>query len=99
MRSCGTRSTKRYGPAHTGLLPNWSPSACAALGETMMPARSANCASSGENGVAMSMRTVSGSTASTLLIALISLLRRLSGRVSARSRLNLTAAASNGSPS
>ena len=50
MRSCGTRSTNLKGPAHTGCRPNLSPSASAALGDTIMPARSVSWASSGENG-------------------------------------------------
>ena len=66
MRSCATRSTKRNGPEHTGFAPNLSPAACAALGDTIMPARSASCASSGEKGADRLRRTVTGSTTSTL---------------------------------
>ena len=58
MRSCATRSTNLNGPEQTGLAPNFSPAACAALGETIMPARSASCASSGENGADRLSRTV-----------------------------------------
>ena len=50
MRSCWTRSTNLYGPAHTGFRPNLSPVASAALGDTIMPARSVSWASSGEKG-------------------------------------------------
>src|SRR5437762_2976197 len=46
------RSTNLKGPAQTGFAPNLSPSACAALGDTIMPARSASCASSGEHDAA-----------------------------------------------
>ena len=37
MRSCATRSTNLNGPEHTGLAPNFSPAACAAFGDTIMP--------------------------------------------------------------
>ena len=50
MRSCATRSTNLNGPEHTGLVPKFSPAAFAALGDTIMPARSVSIASSGENG-------------------------------------------------
>ncbi len=72
MRSWATRSTNLNGPAHTGAVANLSPSACAALGETIMPARSVNCASKGANGVLRLIFTVSGSTTSTLSMAAIS---------------------------
>ena len=62
-----TRSTNLNGPEHTGLAPNLSPAAFAAFGDTIMPARSASCASSGENGAVRLSRTVSGSTTSTLV--------------------------------
>src|SRR6266446_2328261 len=42
MRSCATRSLNLNGPAHTGWVPNLSPSACAALGETIMLERETN---------------------------------------------------------
>jgi len=99
MRSWATRSTNLYGPAHTGLLANAVPAALAALGETIMPARSASWASSGADGLDRLNRTVCGSTTSTPVISLISDLRRDSGRVSLRSMLYFTASASNGSPS
>ena len=67
MRSCATRSTNLNGPEHTGFAPNLSPAACAALGDTIMPARSASCASSGENGADRLSRAVIGSTTSTLV--------------------------------
>ena len=66
MRSWATRSTNLYGPEHTGLLPKLAPAACAALGDTIMPARSASAASSGEKGALRLSLTVSGSTTSTL---------------------------------
>ena len=65
MRSCATRSTNWNGPEHTGLAPNLSPAACAAFGDTIIPARSASAASSGENGADRLRRTVIGSTTST----------------------------------
>ena len=67
MRSCATRSTKRNGPEHTGFAPNLSPASCAALGETIIPARSASCARSGANGADRLSRTVIGSTTSTVV--------------------------------
>lgn len=73
--------------------------AATAFGEWMMPARSANWASSGENACFISMRTVFASLTSTAWIAAISDFRRLSGRVRARSSENFTAAASTFSPS
>src|SRR5512143_877963 len=100
MRSCATRSTNLYGPAHTGLLPNLSPSAWATLGATIMPARSASCASSGANGAERLSRTVDGSTTSTLatgvgaghrLVALDAVLDR--GRIHRLAVLELDAAA------
>ena len=99
MRSCATRSTNWNGPAHTGLAPNLSPAACAAFGETIMPARSASCASSGENGADRLRRTVVGSTTSTLATGASSPRRLEPAIVLCRSRLNLTAAASSFSPS
>ena len=65
MRSWATRSTNCHGPTHTGAVPNLSLSFWAAAGETGMPARSASCAVSGENGALRRSRTVSGSTTST----------------------------------
>src|SRR6185312_9331677 len=99
MRSCATRSTNLKGPAHTGLAPNLSPSACAAFGDTIMPARSASCASSGENGADRLSRTVIGSTTSTLCTGASSPRRLEPGIVLWRSRLYFTAAASIFSPS
>jgi hypothetical protein len=66
IRSCAIRSTKRNGPEHTGFVPNFSPAASAAFGDTIIPARSVSTASSGANGEARLMRTVEGSTTSTL---------------------------------
>jgi hypothetical protein len=66
MRSWATRSTNLNGPEQTGWAPNLSPSAFAALGDTIIPARSASCASSGENGADRFSRTVIGSTTSTV---------------------------------
>ena len=99
MRSCATRSTNLNGPEQTGLVPNLSPSACAAFGETIMPARSVSCASSGENGAERFRRTVIGSTTSTLATGASSPRRFEPAIVLCRSMLNFTAAASNFSPS
>src|SRR5678815_4161585 len=66
MRSCAMRSTNLNGPEHTGLAPNLSPAASAALGDTIMPARSVSTVSSGANGAVRLMRTVEASTTSTL---------------------------------
>ena len=87
------------GPEHTGLAPNLSPAASAALGETIMPARSVSTASSGANGAARLMRTVCGSTASTLDTTASSPRRFEPFMFLWRSRLYLTAAASIFSPS
>ena len=99
MRSCATRSVNLYGPAHTGALPNLSPSAVAALGETIMPARSVSCAISGANGDLSTRRRVVGSTTVTESICEISARRNEPCIDRCRSRLNLAAAASKGSPS
>jgi hypothetical protein len=93
------RSTKRKGPEHTGLAPNFSPAASAALGDTIMPARSVSTASSGANGAARLMRTVEASTASTLDTTASSPRRLDPFMFLWRSRLYLTAAASSFSPS
>jgi hypothetical protein len=55
------------GPAHTGLRPNLSPASLAALGDTIMPARSVSCAISGENGLFRCSLMVSGSTTSIVV--------------------------------
>jgi hypothetical protein len=81
------------------LVPKLAPPACAALGETIMPARSASAASTGENGAARLRRTVVGSTTSTLATGRSSPLRFDPAMVLCRSMLNFTAAASNFSPS
>ena len=99
MRSCATRSTNLKGPEHTGAVPNLSPAACAALGETIMPARSVSWASKGENGEERFRRTVWASTTSTLLTGASSPRRLEPGRFLCRSMLNFTAAASSFSPS
>ena len=99
MRSCATRSTKLNGPEHTGLAPNLSPAACAALGETIMPARSVSTASSGANGAERLSRTVCASTTSTLVTGASSPRRFEPCMVLWRSMLNFTAAASSFSPS
>ena len=87
------------GPEQTGLVPNEAPAACAAFGETIIPARSASAASSGENGADKFSRTVAGSTTSTLVTGFNSPLRFEPAIVLWRSMLNLTAAASSFSPS
>ncbi len=99
MRSCATRSTNWNGPEHTGLAPNLSPAACAALGDTIIPDRSASAAKSGANGADRLRRTVIGSTTSTLVTGASSPRRWLPAVVLWRSMLNLTAAASSFSPS
>ena len=87
------------GPVHTGLAPNLSPAACAAFGDTIIPARSASAASSGENGADRLSRTVIGSTTSIVVTGASSPLRLLPAIVLCRSRLYVTAAASSFSPS
>ena len=99
MRSCTTRSVKRNGPAQIGLATNLSPASFTAFGLTIMPARSVSCAISGENGALSERRTVSGSATSTLSICDSSALRNEPCMVMWRSSVNLTASASNGSPS
>ena len=84
---------------HTGLAPNLSPSACAALGDTIIPARSASCANSGANGADRLRRTVIGSTTSTDATGASSPRRLEPAMFLWRSMLNFTAAASNFSPS
>ena len=64
-----------------------------------MPARSASTATRGENGVFRRRRTVSGSTASMLLMWSISLCRLEPFRLRWRSRENRTASAFIGVPS
>jgi hypothetical protein len=53
-----TRSTNLKGPAHTGRVVNLSPSALAAFGEIIMPARSVSAARSGTSGFERLRRTV-----------------------------------------
>lgn len=67
------------GPGADRAEPNLSPIAAAALGDTIMPARSVSWAISGAKGTAKSRRTVSGSTTVMALIWLISPLRREPG--------------------
>ncbi len=99
MRSCATRSTNLKGPEHTGWLLKFSPDALAALGETIIPARSASAASNGENGASRLSRTVPGSTTSTLATGFSSPLRLEPFIVLWRSMLYFTASASKRSPS
>ena len=99
MRSWATRSANLNGPEQTGLAPKFAPSACAAFGETIMPARSASAARIGVNGADRFSFTVAGSTTSTLATGRSSPLRFEPAIVLCRSMLNLTAAASNFSPS
>ena len=99
MRSCATRSTNLNGPEHTGLVPKFAPPACAAFGETIIPARSASTDSSGAKGAVRLSRTVAPSTTSTLATGRSSPLRLEPAMFLWRSRLNLTAAASIFSPS
>src|SRR6516165_4326141 len=99
MRSWATRSTNLYGPAQTGWAPKFSPAACAALGDTIVPAGPASWASNGAEGIDSTSLAVWSSITSTLVIALMSRLRVDPGIARARSILYLTAAASKGSPS
>ena len=99
MRSCGTRSTNRKGPAQTGCSPKSLPAASAALGETIMPDRSVSCARNGEEACFSTTFTVIGSTTSTWSMALSSDRRKLPCIVACRSSEYLTAAASIFSPS
>ena len=50
MLSWATRLSNSYGPAQTGCAPKLAPAASAALGETIIPARSASMLKSGANG-------------------------------------------------
>ncbi len=99
MRSWATRSANLNGPEHTGFAANLSPAACAAFGETIIPARSVRIDRSGANGAERLRRTVSASIASTLATGASSPLRFDPGMVLWRSRLYFTAAASSFSPS
>src|SRR6185369_2197525 len=99
MRSCAMRSTNLKGPEQTGLLPKLVGLACAALGDTIIPARSASTESSGENGALRFRRTVMSSTTSTVATGSNSPRRFEPAMFLWRSMLNLTAAASNFSPS
>ena len=96
---CATRSTNLYGPAHTGFVPNLSPRSFAALGDTIIPARSVSAASSGVSGSDSESRTVRSLTTSTFEISPISDFRNEPGVLMCRSMLNRTASALNGSPS
>ena len=89
----GLKDTNLKGPAHTGRVPNLSPSSRAAFGETIMPERSVNAAISGTSGSARLKRTVRSLTMSTVLISPISLLRNEPGVDRCRSMLNRTASA------
>src|ERR1044072_666402 len=99
MRSCTTRSTNLNGPAQIGFAANLSPASFTAFALPIMPARSVSCAISGENGALSESRTVSGSATSTLSICDSSALRNEPCMFMCRSSVNLTASASNGSPS
>src|SRR6478735_10467253 len=99
MRSRDLRSTNWYGPAQTGAAANSPAFSVAALGETIMPARSLRLASSGTNGSDRLNFTLSAASASTLATGASSALRLESGMDFMRSILNLTAAASNAVPS
>src|ERR1044072_4217499 len=100
MRSCATRLENLNGPTHTGWAPKFaSPSDCRAVGDRIMPARSANWAISGENGLDSFRVTVDGSVTVTSLTLARSLLRAEVLSVRCRSRLVFTAVASIGVPS
>ena len=99
MRSCATRVENLNGPTQTGLVANLSSPAFNAVGDITMPARSASTAVSGTNGALRWMVTVAGSVTSTPATLVSSLLRAEPARVTCRSRLVFTAAASKGVPS
>ena len=99
MWSPATRSLKENGPTQTGFVANLSPSASIALGDRIIPARSASWAVSGENGAFRCRTTVFAPLASTEAIGEISLARVDPLRVRCRSSVALTAAALNAVPS
>ena len=90
--------TKTQRPAPTGLRSNSAP-ACAAFGETIMPARSEKIAGNAVSGFFSFSVTCKGPVTSTEAMLATSdlMLERWSARL--RSRLNFTASASNGAPS
>ena len=94
MRSWATRVENLNGPTQTGLVPNLSPSDVSAVGDMIMPARSARRAVSGAFGALRFSVTVDGSVTATLATLASSLLRAEVAKVMWRSRLVLTAAAS-----
>ena len=97
-RSPGIHSPNAYGPVPTGCDPSASGSA-AAVGDTIIPGRSARICTSELSGRLRAMRTCVGSTTSTDSIIERSAFTVDVSSVMARSRFALTAAASNGVPS
>src|SRR3954451_8520921 len=96
----GTRSTKRYGPAHTGFKPNLSPAVSAAFGDTIIPAAMTNRPNSGPGiGMENVSLTVRSSMTSTLVIGANAATHVDPRRFLLRSIVYFTAAALNGSPS
>ena len=87
------------GPEQTGSRPKSAPASDVALGDIIMPERSANWASSVASGWARVILTVNSSTASAPVIEATSDLRRLSSRFWQRSMLATTASALKGVPS
>src|SRR6266568_4079302 len=85
MRSRDLRSTNWYGPAQTVAAANSPTFSPAALGDTIMPARSLRLASSGTKGSDRLNLTLSAASASTLAIGASSALRLESGMVFMRS--------------
>ena len=99
MRSCATRLENLNGPTQTGLVPKFAPWALIAVGDMIMPARSARTAVSGTNGVFIAIDTVDGSTTEMLATLDSSVLRADPASVMCRSRLVFTASASSVVPS
>ena len=91
--------TKTHGPAPTGLRSNSAPAACAAFGDTIMPARSERIAGSAVSGLLSFTVTCNGPVTATdaMLDTSALMFDRWSERL--RSRLNFTASASSGVPS
>ena len=98
MWSPATRSLNMNGPTQTGFVANLSPRSSSAFGDMIIPARSASCAVSGENGCFRCRTTVLPLT-STEAIGEISLARVEPLKVRCRSSDCFTAAAFNAVPS
>src|SRR5436309_1837044 len=99
MLSPATRFWYVNGPTQIGLVANLSPSLSSWAGDMIIPARSANCAVSGEYGVFRWVTTVYAPRALTPSIGEISLARADPFSVWSRWSVLTTAAALNGVPS